>query len=194
MNNTNYLSLTEPSDKSSQLKVNNTKIISSSLGNNIMEINLPPINNRNHTLLLQTTTTPLTNNTIESLKISRKINGTLKSTLDSLDLIPEYNENAYESNNIDIFKKRKVYLNDKKDFQRTLISTSLDKINQFNYSIMKDSGWGQSGAESLKVEQPKMHYKPNRKKLEKELGQKIVNTKLPRSRMVANSLNKMINL
>ena len=187
MSNSNYLSLKEPSEKQKQEKSKITKI-TNNLENN-SEFMLPMINNRNLKSLLPSPMASVTNNT-DSLKISNKIMGTLKSTLDSLDLIPDYYEKAYDNNNVDIFKKRKNYLEEKKDFHHKLISTSLEEINKFNFSIMKNRGWGQTGVDSLKLDEPKTHFRPDKKELEKELGKKIVNTKLPRSRINA-SLNKI---
>ena len=115
----------------------------------------------------------------------------LKSALDSLDLIPEYEENRLESNNIDIFKRRKNYLQEKKELDKKLISSSLDEINKFNYNILKNKGWGQSAIDRLKLEEPKIYYTPNKKELERELGQNIVNKKLPRSRIITTFSDKI---
>lgn len=186
MNTSNFVSLTEPSEKPKIERINNSKI-TNNFGNSA-ELSLPLVNNRN--LKSSLPNYPSNTKIFDSLRISTKLTGTLKMALDSLDLIPEYNENHYEIYNIDIFKRRKNYLEEKKDSDKKLISSSLDQINKFNYSIMRNKGWGQSAMERLKLEEPKEYFKPDRKELEHELGQKIVNTKLPRSRIIS-SLNKI---
>ena len=187
LNTSNYAISTEPSDKQKLEKTNNNK--SSNNFKDSSELSLPLLDNRNIKSSIPTFLTKT--KTSESIRISNKLTMSLKSALDSLDLIPEYEENRLESNNIDIFKRRKNYLQEKKELDKKLISSSLDEINKFNYNILKNKGWGQSAIDRLKLEEPKIYYKPNKKELERELGQNIVNKKLPRSRIITTFSDKI---
>lgn len=186
MNSTNYVqSLTEPSEGKNETR----SLIKKTLMNSA-QINLPLINDKSKDSIFQSYSSSITK-TCDSLKVSGKLSLSLKNTLDVLDLVPDYNENTDGINNIDIFKKRKNYLEEQKECERKIISSSLDEINKFNFNILKNKGWGQNGLEKPKNEEPKLYYKPNKKELEKELGKKIVNTKLPRSRVITSLLDKI---
>ena len=88
------------------------------------KINLPLLSTsktegRNTNLISNTILNSRTlNHSIDTMIINNKLTTTLKSTLDILDLIPNYDESNYENNNIDIFKKRKTYLEQQKDIQK----------------------------------------------------------------------------
>ena len=185
MNASNYgQSLTEPADNKSETR----SMIKKTLMNSA-QIKLPLINDKSKESIFQTYSS--ISKTSDSLKVSGKLGLSLKNTLDVLDLAPDYNENAEGLNNIDIFKKRKNYLEEQKETELKIISSSLDEINKFNFSILKNKGWGQNAVDRAKNEEPKIYHKPNKKELEKELGRKIVNTKLPRSRVITSFLDKI---
>jgi hypothetical protein len=156
---------------------------------NTSQLNLPLINDRNQKIPLSLSSS--INNTSESIKVNVKLAGSLKHALEALDLIPDYKEDSFSTNNMDIFKKRKLYLEEKKQSEQKLISASLDEINKFNYNIIQSKGWGNYGTEKQKLEEPKIYFKPNKKELENELGKKIVNTKLPRSRIITSLMEKI---
>jgi hypothetical protein len=123
---------------------------------------------------------------MESIKLSNKMTMSLKSTLDALDLIPEYeeiNNNEANINNIDIIKERTRDLIESRE-QNILKNKSLEEINKFNLSIIRNAGWGNYIGSTNKSTDVFRHFvKPNKRELEKEMGKYIVNTKLPRSRV-----------
>lgn len=105
-------------------------------------------------------------NNMETMKLSNKLTISLKSTLDVLDLIPEYEEKNYEDylNNNDILKNRKN--EEKKDE-----GGSLDDINRFNFSIIKNQQWGNNNGGKISNSSFAKHpIRPNRKELEREMG------------------------
>jgi hypothetical protein len=138
-------------------------------------------------------------NSIDNLKLSNKLTMSLKSTLDNLDYIPEYEEKLYEDeelmNNLGgrLMRDLKIKISDNK--QREIFdkqNASLEIINKFNYSIIRNSLWGSNSIGGIKdgnlnhnsvIGEPVKKVKPNRKELEKEMGIYIVKTKLPRSRV-----------
>ena len=123
---------------------------------------------------------------MESMKVSNKIHS-LKSVLDALDLIPEYDKKLedehFRNTNTDMFKNKKNNLDKEKDKNKQSITASLEEINKFNHSIMRNNLWGNSMNNKPKPNTAnKMPIKPDTKELEKEMGKTIVNVKLPRSR------------
>jgi hypothetical protein len=70
-----------------------------------------------------------------------------------------------------------------KERTKETINASLEEINKFNHSIMRNNLWGQGLLNKQKPNTAnKIPVKPDQKELEKEMGKTIVNTKLPRSR------------
>jgi len=139
---------------------------------------------------------------IDSIKVNTKY-GSLKSALDSLELIPEYEEGGEgKVVNNDLFKERRKS-DQEKDEEKQKIEASLEEINKFNSMIMKNSQWGSSiPAKSGNKKITNIPLKPNHKELERELGtynniiifinifliflgKSIVNTKLPRARQLS---------
>lgn len=128
----------------------------------------------------------------DSIRLSNHLSKNLKSTFDILDLLPNYNENQYPINNIDIFKKRKTYLQEKNEVEKKSLDSALESINKFNWKILSNERWGMSynDASNDKEGIVKMPSKPCKKDIEKEVGIKIMMKKLPRSR-VSNSITKI---
>ncbi len=115
---------------------------------------------------------------VNNIKVNTKV-GSLKNTLESLDQIVEFEEHENESvNNANFFKQTKI--KDKiNDYQK-----SLEDINKFNFSIIKNAQWGANNT----IGQNQKHdnitkYKPDLKEIEREVGKNIVQTKLPRARV-----------
>jgi len=109
--------------------------------------------------------------TNDSIKVNAKY-GSLKSALDSLDLIPEYEEKDDDKiNNNDLFKdKKKINLDEIEENEK--IEQSLEEINKFNSMIIKNATWGSAvAAKGMgKVGGEKLPLKPSIKKMEQELG------------------------
>ena len=123
------------------------------------------------------------NRSIDTMIISNKLTRTLKSTLEGLDLIPNYDESNYENNNIDIFKKRKTYLQQQKDLQNSILNNNLEDINKFTLNIINNENWGLNNTDNIKSKKvSKRPVKPDIKELEREVGVKVVKSKMPRSR------------
>lgn len=127
----------------------------------------------------------MTNN-VDTIKLSHKINS-LTNVFDALDQMPEYDKNLedehFRSTNIDMFKNKKNMVDQEKEKYKESINASLEEINKFNHSIMKNIMWGQGMVNKPKPNTAnKLPVKPDQKELEKEMGKTIVNTKLPRSR------------
>lgn len=136
-----------------------------------------PINNK--------TTHPEEKSILKSLNSSGLANSmilnkkivSLKHSLDALDHIPDYDEklrNPLYMNNHNLFKNKKSSF----DLQRSIaekssVESSLRNINSFNYSIIKNPGWG-SIYEALTNEKPiqilKSPKKPSEREFELELG------------------------
>jgi len=134
----------------------------------------------------------------EEIKINNKIKTSLKGVLDELDVYPEFEEreHALIQNNVDIFKKRKNYLENKSK-EKDNSTTSLEEINKFNYNIIKNHQWGQQSYVNTVGETVRIPVKPSKKELERELGKgfikvgkNIVNKKMPRSRLSTNVLKR----
>ena len=112
---------------------------------------------------------------IDSIKVNTKY-GSLKSALDALELIPEYEEQNQEKIvNSDLFKERRKS-DQGKDEEKEKIEASLEEINKFNSMIMKNSQWGSSvPSKAGNKKSTNIPSKPNQKELERELG---INNKL----------------
>ncbi len=110
---------------------------------------------------------------LDPIKVNTKY-GNLKSALDALELIPEYEEqNQNEKvNNEDLFKDRKRHDHDpKEDDKQQQLEASLEEMNKFNSMIMKNSQWGSSApAKTGNKKTTNIPNKPNHKELERELG------------------------
>jgi hypothetical protein len=118
------------------------------------------------------------NSQTNNIKVNTKL-GSLKNTLESLDQIVEFEEHENESvNNANFFKNTKM--KDKlDDYQK-----SLEDINKFNFSIIKNAQWGANNSVGLNQKHDNItKYKPDLKEIEREVGKNIVQTKLPRSRV-----------
>ena len=125
-------------------------------------------------------------NNIDSIKVNNKI-GSLTTVLDALDQMPEYEKKLedehFRNTNSDMFKNKKNIIEQEKDKNKDLINASLEEINKFNHSIMKNSLWGQSlGSKNKPSTANKIPIKPDAKEFEREMGKTIYNTKMPRSR------------
>jgi hypothetical protein len=146
------------------------------------QLSLPPLIKRT----IKEDKNNLTNSNFNSIKVNHKISS-LTNVLDALDQMPEYDKNIeneqFRSTNTDMFKSRKnVSENEKEKFKESM-NASLEEINKFNHSIMKNMMWGQGGLNKTKPNTAnKIPIKPDQKELEKEMGKTIVNTKMPRSR------------
>jgi hypothetical protein len=128
----------------------------------------------------------------DSIKINNHLTKNLKSTLDFLDLLPNYNEFEHPINNIDIFKKRKTYLQEQSEMDRKNLDCALDSINKFNMKILSNERWGMSHNDTSNDKEglAKVPSKAYKKNIDKEVGIKIMMTKLPRSR-VSKSMSKI---
>ena len=108
---------------------------------------------------------------LPSIKVNTKY-GSLKSALDALELIPEYEEREQEKVvNNDLFKERRKS-DQQKDEEKQKMEASLEEINKFNSMIMKNSQWGSSitNAKSGNKKSSNIPNKPDQKELERELG------------------------
>jgi DNA phosphorothioation-dependent restriction protein DptG len=146
------------------------------------QLSLPPLLKRT----MKEEKNSQSNNNFDSIKVSQKINS-LTNVLDALDQMPEYDKNIeneqFRSTNTDMFKSRKNLTEQEKEKFKESINASLEEINKFNHSIMKNMMWGQGSQNKQKPNTAnKMPIKPDQKELEKEMGKTIVNTKMPRSR------------
>lgn len=119
-----------------------------------------------------------------SIKMNTKY-GSLKSALDGLDMIHEYEENISLENddikNTNLFKTKKGKTPEE---EQEAYLKSLEEINKFNFSIVKNSAWG-TGASKRIIDKSenKTHVKPNFREIEREVGKNVAKTKLPRSRV-----------
>jgi len=130
--------------------------------------------------------------TTDSIRVNNRLKTTLKNALDALDVMPEYEEEEEEApvnNAVDIFKKRKTYL-DQREKEKDVMYSSLDEMNKFNYNIIKNNQWGQQTYANKAGESVRVPVKPSKKDLEKELGKSVVNKKMPRSRISTNLMKK----
>ena len=108
--------------------------------------------------------------TQDSLKLNNNIKTSLKGILDTLDVYPDYDENeVLNINNVDIFKRRKNYL-DVKSREKERNSNSLEEINKFNFNIIRNNQWGQQSYINKTGEAVRIPIKPTKKNLERELG------------------------
>lgn len=129
------------------------------------------------------------NSNMDTIKVSNKIQS-LTSVLDALDQMPEYDKRLedehFRSTNSDLFKNKKAPAELEKEKFKENINASLEEINKFNHSIMRNTLWGHGLMNKPKPNTAnKIPFKPDQKELEKEMGKTIVNTKLPRSRHLA---------
>jgi hypothetical protein len=148
------------------------------------------------------------------IKVNTKYGTSLRMAMDTLDLIPEFEEsgiegeNAKKLHNTNLFKKpetainKKVnYLNknnfDNKNYKNNRNNNNsnnsniqnnedLEEINKFNNAILKNAHWGEAGKPGHSEESAKnyLFHKPDKKEIEREIGKSIYNTKLPRARLL----------
>jgi hypothetical protein len=149
--------------------------------NNLFTLSLPKITENPNKILTNTT---------GSIKLNTKY-GTLKSALDGLDLIPEFDEivspdkiEKEDLNNSNLFKKTKMGKMEQSENNTEGYIRSLEEINKFNLSIVKNPAWG-AGKSKINTDKynNKTFYKPSRKDVEREVGKNVAETKLPRSRV-----------
>jgi len=124
----------------------------------------------------------------DQIKLNTKYGTSLRMHLEKLDLIPEFEENEEKKdkkkvNNENLFKKKnpaksKINLNAERE--------ELNEMNKFNNEIITDSKWGSTNKRKDSEDNfnSKNFTKPNKKLIEKELGRNIVNTKIPRARLL----------
>ena len=92
-------------------------------------------------------------------------------------------EDKKKVNNENLFRKKnpaksKINLNAERE--------ELNEMNKFNNEIITDSKWGSTNKRKDSEDNfnSKNFTKPNKKLIEKELGRNIVNTKIPRARLL----------
>lgn len=146
------------------------------------QLSLPPLLKRT----IKEEKSNQSNSNLDSIKVNHKINS-LTNMLDALDQMPEYDKNLeneqFRNTNTDMFKSRKNLTEQEKEKFKESINASLEEINKFNQSIMRNISWGQGVQNKEKPNTAnKLPIKPDQKELEKEMGKTIVNTKMPRSR------------
>lgn len=115
---------------------------------------------------------------IDSMIVNSKITS-LKHSLDSLDLIPEYEdklENPLYGNNDNLFKNRRsAFEKDRSVREKYNVERSLSNINHFNLLILKNAQWGsifESKPNAIR-EIPRSPKKPSQREFEFELGIKL---------------------
>ena len=116
------------------------------------------------------------NRSIDLMNVNKKISS-LKNSLDSLDMIPEYDdqlENPIYSNNNNLFKNRRSAIEKERSLiEKYRVERSLNNINSFNLLIMKNQAWG-NVYDDLKRnnnrEIAKSPKKPSQREFENELG------------------------
>ncbi len=154
----------------------------------------------------------LTQNKINKsfIKSSNKVN--LRATMDTLDLIPEYDEKELDDavpiiKNINLFKNNKISdlkSDNKNKYLDNNTPDSLEDVNQFNKTILGTIKWGDlnNKLSSKENSTSTSFFKPQKKEIEREIGISIQNTKLPRNRLPTkaferknlNKINKIDNL
>src|SRR5690606_8984744 len=109
------------------------------------------------------------NNSIKSqytmngiIQFKTKYGTSLKAALDGLDQIVEYDENLSLDNNEDNINNSNIFKKTKKDEDREGYFQSLEEINKFNLSIVKNSQWGHNTAKGHNYDKPenKTYFKP----------------------------------
>lgn len=138
------------------------------------------------------------------IKLNTKYGTSLRTALEKLDLIPEFEEsqidgeNPKKLNNTNLFKKPETSKNKKTNTKKNNLDANnstkidnknnqdLEEINKFNKAILKNANWGDTGRPSASDENSKnfLFHKPDKKKIEREIGKNIYNTKLPRARLL----------
>lgn len=121
----------------------------------------------------------------DQIKLNTKYGTSLRMHLEKLDLIPEFEENEKDRkklNNENLFKKKNPY----KSKLNINEANDLNEMNKFNNEIITDSKWGSTAKRKEGEDHfnTKQFTKPNKKNVEKELGKNIVNTKIPRARLL----------
>lgn len=111
---------------------------------------------------------------MDSIKVNTKY-GTIKSALDALELIPEYEERDGDKvNQEDLFKERKKS-DQVKEEEKQKVEAALEEINKFNSNIMKNQQWGTSApTKTGNKKNINIPNKPNHKELERELGKILI--------------------
>lgn len=174
-----------------------------SLAKNILNTNMKTFNSINYSNNANMNNNDLnfnqTSENFSMIKLSGK-SVNLKSAMDSLDLIPETNEIEMDAqpqiNNIDLFKNNKISnikFNNKERYSEDIESIKkLEQVNEFNKTILKTNNWGTLNVKLSKEENNSnnTYYKPHKKAIEREVGQSILNTKLPRARLPTNALER----
>ena len=118
------------------------------------------------------------------INFKTKYGASLKSALDGLDQIMEFDENAYDledklkTNNL----FRRTFKNDTEKLEGG--AHTLEEINKFNLSIVNNAQWGTNLSKGLPEKHDNQtHFKPDLKEIQREVGINIAKTKLPRSRV-----------
>ena len=119
----------------------------------------------------------LLNPSVTTMKMNTKY-GNIKTAMDALEQIQEFEEKANEGTiqHEDIFKKKKYHTTETDPGSSI---SSLDEINRFNSSIIKNIQWGVDTGRRQKMEiSEKKIIKPDLKEIEAELGNITSNFKL----------------
>ena len=70
-----------------------------------------------------------------------------------------------------------------KDLQNSILNNNLEDINKFTLNIINNENWGLNNTDNIKSKKvSKRPVKPDIKELEREVGVKVVQSKMPRSR------------
>lgn len=105
---------------------------------------------------------------LEPIKFNTKY-GSIKSALDSLEPIHEFEEKQDEYDKVkneDLFRNRRL-----NTIETDRVDNSLDEINKFNSSIMRNTLWGSDLSKKSKSREHLLEpHKPKLKQLEAEIG------------------------
>jgi hypothetical protein len=139
------------------------------------------------------------NNLINSIQLSKNMsNSNLHSLFDDnyYDNNNKYDENNYninnDNNNILYEKEKNLFKNNLKNRKKLFesqnnenIKKNIDNINNFNSQIIRSQNWG-TNLYSNPDSYENNYKKPHKTNHIKEMGYKIVTTKLPRERRLYN--------
>jgi len=157
--------------------------------NSVIDNNMTSINTSDYSKQIKM------NNVNDSSKISSRFVNGLKSTFESLFIIPELGEKIPQdspANNVsDLMLSEKLKYRSGPWSSRNK-SEPLELMNRFNLSIIKNQKWGIVNEERIKAnDSRKLLKKLKKHELDKEVETNVLKVKLPRSRVYNHDKNKI---
>ena len=135
---------------------------------------------------------------MENIMVSNLKYSNLKDAIGGIEFENNKFKNNFNKINKTTYNNKNNFLKNNPNYRNSNIiqkKNSFKEINYFNKSLLNNKFWGESEFKTMKKNSsmifPQIHYKPNQKSIEKEIGNEI--GKFPRDRIKISAQNALFN-